>query len=281
MAIKKTALAKLLVKAKIAEDETKALALIDETEEKDVAIAEDLNILTKAELDARDKNKYDTGKKAGEGMLIDTLKKKHEVEAPGDDPEKFVENLTKKIKKELDTNPDARLVEKDKQLDQVKKLLKEANERGDGFKTQTEQLQGDAKLLNMLPQNRVETMTTEEFLGLTKSAIKLEMRDGKEVAIRNGAVVVDTKTADPLAPKEVIKSYYEERKWIKPVEEEKKMGGRGGKNSDGGGAGIGKYSKLSEVHKSLEEEGISLNGEEAMKRIQAAQKENPEMDLRS
>lgn len=276
--LKEAALAKISTLLKI--DAAKLKAAMADEKEADIEIPEDLTILNKTELESRDRNKYGEGKKAGEEMLIKGIKTKHALEFTGEDSDKLIEAVTKKVKAELDTNPDARLAEKDKELKKAKDLLKEANDKADGFKTHIDQMAGDNKLLAMLPSNRLETMTNEEYLDLTKRAVKIEVRDGKEVAIRNGEVVVDTKTMNPIAPTEVIKTYYAERKWIKePVDP--KMAGRGGGNSSGGGTGITKFAKLSEVQKQLEEEGINLNGEVAMQRISAAQKENPEMDLRS
>jgi hypothetical protein len=274
--LKEAAITKISTLLKV--DPAKLKAALADEKEADIDIPEDLNVLTKAEMDARDKNKYETGKKAGEEMIVDNLAKKYEVEAPGKDPEKFVENLTKKIKKETDTNPDARLLEKDKELEKAKKLLKEANDKADEFKNKMDLFQSDTKLLGMLPNNRLETMTNDEYLALTKSAIKIETRDGKEVAIRNGEVVTDSKTMNPIAPAKVIETYYAERKWIK--EPEKPNGGRGGGNSTPGGM-TGKISKLSELHKQLEEEKISLNGDEAQRRVMAAIKENPDIDMNS
>lgn len=275
--LKDTSITKFATLLKI--DPVKLKAAIASDKEEDVEIAEDLNVLTTPELKSRDDNQYATGKKAGSKMTIDGLKKKHEVEAADDDPEKFVENLKAKFKKELDTNPDARIAEKDKELTKAKSLLKEANDKADRYESEKTQILGDVKLLSMLPNNRLETMNNDEYLALTKSAIKIETREGKEVAIRNGVVVTDSKTMDPIAPAKVISDYYAERKWVKDPVDDKK--GRGGGNSNPGGGAGGKYAKLSDVRAAMEAEGINANGEEGNRRIAAAIKDNPEMDLKS
>src|SRR5579863_4058779 len=98
MAIKKAALAKLFVKLKIAEDETKALTLIDETEEKDVAIPDTIQLFGKDELASRDRIKYEEGKKAGEEMIIDGLFTEQAIQVPGKkDKSTFLTEYEKKV----------------------------------------------------------------------------------------------------------------------------------------------------------------------------------------
>lgn len=261
-------------------DETKLKAAIADEKEVDLDVADGLVVYTAPELDTFQKNKYEAGKKAGADLVISDLKKKHGVEVAGEDPEKFVEGLTLKVKKEIETNPDERIKEKDKTIETHKKALKEANERADRAEQEKQQYQGDSKLLSMLPNNRLDILNNEEYLTLVKSSIQLKTVDGKEVAVRGGQVLTDPKTLEPIAPADAIKTFFTEKRLVKPEEESIK--GRGGVNSNpGGGGGGGKYAKLSELQKHLEDEGINPNGSEANARIQAAVKENPEMDLRS
>jgi hypothetical protein len=276
--LKKAALLNMAKLLKI--DTAKFEAAIASDKEEDIEIADDITIFNKTELETRDRNTYDKAKKAGEEMLVKDFKKKHGIEINGEDPDKLMEALTAKVKKELDVNPDARVVELTKTVDSTKRALQKANELADQYKNQMENFQTDTKLLGMLPPNRSEVMNTDEFLAMTKSQIKIETRDGKEVAIRNGQVVVDPKTQEPLPPGDVIKGYFTERKgWLK--EEETPMTGRGGGNSNTPGGRAGRFTKISEVRKDIKDRGISLNGDEAFKIIQAAQKENPELDMRS
>lgn len=279
--LKKAVLSKIADLLKI--DKTKWEAAIASEKEEDIEIPEDLTVFNKAELDTLKRNTYDPAKKAGEEMLIKEMKKKHGLEFTGEDPDKLVEALQKKVKAEVDLNPDARIVELTKTVESTKKALAKANETADHFKSQMENFQVDTKLLAMLPNNRSEVMSNDEFLNLTKNAIKIETRDGKEVAIRNGAVVVNEKTQEPIAPSEVINGYFKERKgWLK---EEAAAGGGNGLGRGGGNSqhlGLkGKYSKVSQLEAELEAEKISPNGEEYTKRIQAAMKDNPEMDMKS
>lgn len=278
--LKKAAILKMADLLKVDKAKIEA-ALANDKEEVDIEIPEDVTILTKTELETRDRNTYDKAKKAGEEMTIKEMKKKHSLEFTGEDPDKLVEAVQKKTKAELDKNPDERVAEITKTLETTKKALMKANETADQFKGEMETYKADSDLLSMLPKNRIETMTNAEYLLLTKSAIKIENKDGKKVALRNGEVVVDPKTADPIPAEKVVESFFTERKWIK----EEGSGGPAGGGRGGGNSqhisGKGKYAKVSELKAELEAENININGEAYTKRVQAAMKENPEMDMNS
>jgi len=248
-------------------------------EEEEVEVGDDLTVFSNAELKLRDDNQYGKGKDAGSGMIVDGLRKKHSLEFTGSDPEKLVEAIQRKTKSEIETNPDVRIVDITKLLEATKKLLLKANENADHFKNQMENSQTDTKLLSMLPNNRSEVMNNYEYLSLIKSNIKIETKDGKQVAIRNGEIVVDPKTGEPIAAEKVIEGYFAERKgWLKEAAAQVQAAanvGRGGGNSVIGG----KYSKVSDLRKELESEGLNANGEEYTKRVIAAQRENKEMNM--
>lgn len=275
--IKKTALAKIATLLKI--DPAKLDAAVASDKDEDIDIADDLTVFNKAELDTLKRNTYDPAKKAGEEMLIKELKKKHSLDFVGEDPEKFIEAIQKKVRAELDINPDARIVELQKDVDKTKNLLVKATEKADKLELEKESFKADSELLGMLPKNRVETMTDSEFLMLTKSNLRFEVKNGKKVTFRNGEEVLDPKTAEPIAPEKVLEGFFTERKWIKEAAPQT-LSGRGGGNSMLNGM-HGKYAKVSQFKTDMEGEKININGEEYTKRLLAAQKDNPEMDMNS
>lgn len=277
MPIKKTTITKICTLLKI--DQAKFEAAMNAKTDEDIEIADDLLVLTKAEATTRDKNQYETGKKAGYEMNIKELSKKHELDYTGDDPEKFIESLQKKIRAELDKNPDARIAEMQKILDAAKTNLKKANDRADALEAEKTTLQADTELLALLPADRLETMTNEEYLALTKAKIKIEMRDGKKVVVKEGQPVLDAKTMEPIPAANAIRGYFGERKWIKdPDNPNDPKGGRGGGNSTPGGK-PGRFNKLSEVHEYVKSQGVNPLGEEGQRMMQAAIKENETIDM--
>lgn len=278
--LKKTTVTKICQHLKI--DQAKLEAALADKAEVEVEVSDDLQVFTKAELTQREKNQYDIAKKAGEEMLVKAAKQKHGIDIAGEDIEKFIEALQVKIAKELNLKPDAQVAQMQQTLDQAKAALKKANDEATGFKTQMEQLQADTELINLLPADRAETMTTEEYLALTKSKIKIEVRDGKKVVVKDGQPVIDAKTMEPIAPAEALKGYFTERKWLRdPVDPTK--GGRGGGNSDPT-KGVGKFTKLSQINEHVAKslpQGQTLTGEDAQRQIMALIKENDGVDLKS
>lgn len=277
MPLKKTTIAKLAALAKVKPEDIEAA--IAHADEQEIPIDDTIQGFNKTELDARDRNTYNTAKKTGEEMLIKAIKQKHGIEIPGEDADKVIEAIQKKTKAEIDQNPDARISEMERTLTTAKNSLKLANDKVASLETEKATIQLDTKLLALFPADRVETMTTDEYLALIKSKIKIETRDGKEVVIKDGQPVLDAKSLEPVPVKDAVEGYFVERNWKKAAAPPPPTppGGRGGGNSNPGG--MSKFSKLSEVRKDIEDKGINPLGEKAQSLIQAAIKDNPDIDM--
>jgi len=278
MALKKTTIARLAALAKI--DEKTLETAIAAADEQEVAIPEDLQVMTKAEGDTRDRNKYNEGKTAGSEMVLKEIKTKHKIEIDGVDPDKIVEAIGARAVTEAKIAPDKQVEEARKERDQFKQKVLEAQQVADQLKKDKEQLALDNRYRSLLPKNRDEILTDDEYLMSTKSRYAIETRENREVVIdrTTNDIVKDAKTLEPKKPEDVFSGYFTERKWIKA--EEKGGGGRGG-GSPAPGGGAGKFAKLSEVRKWVEDQGENINGQKGQSMMQAAIKENPDMDLRS
>lgn len=248
--------------------------------ETELTIDDTLQSFTKVEIEGRDRIKYTEGKVAGEEMLTDNLKKDNGIDIPGKDAKKIIEEIKKKAALEANATPDAQVTELTKQLDTHKKALQKANEKTEQLETEKLTIQGDNKLLALFPKDRADTIADDEYLSLVKSKISIKKDGDKEVVYKDGAPVIDTKTLEPISPKDAIAGYFTDRNWIKKDDAGAAGGGRGGGNS-GHGAGMGGFKKLSDVRKSLEDQKINPMGQEGQARLQAAIKENPTIDMNS
>lgn len=248
--------------------------------ETDVTIADDIEVLDKATLATRDKNKYGEGKKAGEEMVIKNIKKEAGVDVADDDPKKVLDAIADKIKKDAGANPDARVQELEGTLTTAKNQVKKLTTELETIKSEKETLVTDTKLLSHFPANTISALTREEILSLLKTKVKIETRDGKEVVIKDGQPVLNPASLEPLPVSEAIGSYFKERSWVQDEAGAAGAAGRGTGNSAPGGAAK-KFTKLSDVQKHLEAEGLNLQGEKAMAFTQAAMKDNPDMDMQS
>jgi hypothetical protein len=248
------------------------------TDEQDVAIPADLQVLTKTEFETRDRNKYNEGKTAATEILLKEIKTKNKIELDSNDPDRIVEAIGKKAVEEAKIAPDKQVEEAKKERDQWKAKATTAEQAQEELKKQTTQLSLDNRFRALFPKDRSDILNDDEYLNSAKGRYSIETRDGKEVVVdrTTNDIVKDKVKLEPVAPADVIKGYFTERKWI--TEEQKGAGGRGGKDSIPGG-GAGKFAKLSEARAWVEGQGKNIQGAAGQTMLQAAIKENPDMDL--
>jgi hypothetical protein len=280
MALKKTAIAKLAALAKM--DEKVLSDAIAAPDEQDVAIPEDLQVLTKTEQETRDRNKYNEGKTAGSEMVIKDIKTTHKLSIDSNDPEKVVEAIGKKAVEEAKIAPDEQVKEQKKLVDQWKQKATTAEQKATELEGKITGLSVDNKLRGLLPKDRSDILTDDEYLVSIKSKFRLETKDGREVVIDNatGEVVRDKIKLEPILPGDAISGYFTERKgWLVDPKAGGGQGGRGGGNSNPGA--MPKFTKRSEVIAHIESQGISIQGSEGQAMVRAAMKENPDIDFNS
>jgi hypothetical protein len=277
MALKKEHITKLAALVKI--DEKLLSEAIAATEEKDIVIPEDLQVLTKVEVETRDRNKYNEGKTAGTEMVVKDIKTKHNLAIESNDPEKLVEAIGKKAVEDAKIAPDEQVKEKNKLIDQWKQKATDAEKKVTELEGSITGLAVDNKLRGLLPKERGDILTDDEYLTSVKSKFRLETKEGREVLvdIATGEVLRDKVKLEPVLPAEAINGYFTERKWLVDPKGGGGQGGRGGGNSNPGG--MPKFTKLSEVSEHVKSQGKNPQGSEGQRMIQAAIKENPDIDM--
>jgi hypothetical protein len=275
MALKKQSIKKIASLLKL--DEKKLEEDIKSETEVELDILDDIQLMSKTDLEARDRNVREEGKRTGEEVLIKEMKKKHGVDFEGKDPDKFVETLRKKVETEVNANPDERIKERDKQIDLLSKRATKAEQAADQLGKEKIQIQQDGRLINMLPKERSTTLRDPEYLELMKRELEFTTYEGKEVVKRNGEILRDPKTQEPLSSDKAIVNYFAEREgWTGKAATEQQRSGRGGGNSSQGGV-TGKYANWKELMADMDIKGININGEKGKAFIDAALKEAPEL----
>ena len=248
---------------------------IKAADEVDVAIDDKLAVYTEAEITTRDRNKYNDGKIAGEEMKIKAIKEKFGVDVPGTDADKVIEAITKKAVKDAGINPDAAVVEKDKTIEQLRGKLAEKDTEVSKLLTATKQAKADSTLLALLPANRDDRFTNEQYLTLLKTEYELTEHEGKPAVknLKTGEIVKNDKDLTPKEPAAVISGLFESSKWLK-AEGQQARPGAGGKDSKPEPGT--KFAKLSELRKHAEENNISIQGQEFRELLNKAKVENKE-----
>lgn len=279
--LKKDILEKIAALLKM--DPAKLVEAATATEEKEIEVPKDLQVLTKTDLDTRDRAQYDKGKVAGVELLAKDLKKKKGIDIDGEDVEKIVEAIEKKATDTASAAPDERLKEKDKEIEKYKNQATKNAEKAIQLEAAKASSDLDSKLLRHFPKERNSTISDEEYLTLIKSRVKIEAKDGKEVVSIDGKVLEKADTFEPIPLGEALKGYFTERKWTEaPVAGGGGAGGaggggRGGGNSNSGGA-IPKFTKLSEVHKYATDNNINFQGSDGVALMKKAYADNPALD---
>lgn len=267
-------------------DSKKLSEAIADKNEIDLTIDDKLQVYDDAALATRDRNKYNEGKKAGEEMLVKEIKRKHSVEVDGDDPDKVVEAIIGKVKKEAGGSASDKEKDLETKIEQWKQKHKEALEELTQVQKKAAEASLDKELLASFPKNRDSKLSDEEYLFLVKKTLEIEEKDGKRIVKKEGKVLENDKTLEPISLREAIEGHFNERKWV--TEEGSGGAGAGGQQRAGAGggnskpgAGGGKFSKMSEVNAYLSENGIDAKGEKGAAFIAAAVKENPQIDFSS
>lgn len=206
-------------------DVDKLIEAVTATEEKDFAVPDDVTVIKTADLTTRDTNNKEAGKTEGkkEGeqhgkeLAAKQFKKKFALEdsVPAD-IDKVVEAVNTKLNKgDAGLQEQITLLQKDKErmateLDQATVKAKQAI--------------FDAELITHFPVDRDTFLTDKEWLNRVKENLSFEEHEGKQVVKRNGEIMRDKTTQNPVPQKDAIISLFTENKWRKG---EAGPGGRG------------------------------------------------------
>lgn len=262
-------------------DAKKLSEAISDKNEVDITIDEKLQVYDDEALTKRDKNKYNEGKKAGEEMLVKEIKRKHSIEVDGDDADKVVEAIVAKTKKEAGGSASEKEKDLEAKIEQWKQKHKQAEEMLSQAQKAASEAALDRELLASFPKNRDSKLSDDEYLFLVKKTLEIEEKDGKRIVKKEGKVLENDKTLEPISLRDAIEGHFNERKWVtdEQQQQQQKPGGGGGNSKPGGGGG--KFSKMSDVNAYLAENGIDAKGEKGAAFIAAAVKENPQIDFNS
>lgn len=236
-------------------DVDKLIAAIKEEKEVDYEVPEVITI-KQTDLDARDTNKLNEGKRIGETegekkgkeLAAKAFRKKFNIEdTVGNEVDKVVEAVNTKLNKgDAGLQEQITLLQSDKTSLQTQ--ITELN-------TKARSASDDMEIISFFPSTRTPDLQDGERLGILKSAITFEMHDGKKVAKRNGEILRDKTTQNPLPINQVITDYFGERKWNTASGGGGGNGGRGGgDNPPPEGGGTGGLKKMSEFKAKWAEE---------------------------
>lgn len=277
MAFSKVTLQKLAALTKLKEEDI-ANAAKDE-KEVDLAIPEG-EVFSSADISARDENKKQEGITIGKEMGAKEVKKAAGLdEKSSKDPAKIFENIKEKVLAEAKIPPSEQVAQLNEQITLLKKTLGEKDTEIETHKGVAITAARDRKLLSFFPSNRANVLSDDEYLTLIKANLQFEEKDNVLQVKKDGVLLRDPKTQDPLSAKDAIAGMFSERSgWLNG---ESGVGGlgRGGKDNQKPAGG---FSKKSEVITYYESQGVTLTGADAKKitdEIAKCAKDDPNFDM--
>lgn len=170
--------------------------------------------ISQKDLDARDANKKAEGVKEGEAGAKSTFIKEAAKRLNIDFKGERIGDLVKEIETKINSSDDVKVKELTTQINLLQKDKETLTSQYESEKTRAQQAQFDAELISMFPQNRTPDLSDRERLALAKMNLTFEQLDGKLVVKRNGELVRDAKSQNPLPVDQVVKDFFTEKKWI-------------------------------------------------------------------
>jgi hypothetical protein len=224
-------------------DPDKLIEAVKAEAEVDYEVPTEVTVIKNTDLETRDNNNKAAGKAEGEKvgetkgkeLAAKQFKKKFNLaDTVPADIDKVVDEVNKTLAK-----GDEGLKEQITLLQNDKTALQTQLQQE---QTRAQQASLDAGIIGDFPAGRGADLTDAERLSLLKGVLTFEMVEGKEVVKRNGEILRDKTTQNPLARKQAIADYFTERKW---TGQEAGAGGRGGGNNPPNGtSGIKKESEF-------------------------------------
>lgn len=239
--------------------------------ETDIAIDEKVVSFGETELQTLKSNSYGEGKKAGSEIDIKEAKEKHGLEFTGKNIDALIEAAQKKAVADAKVEPGKQVADLTEKLATAQKTANELQAQltakdGEISYSKTQNLvMKDLPSNTTLPANKVLLLMKED-------GYDYKNEDGKIIWHKDGKPLTDA-VGNNLDTKAVSLSYVTENKLAVDAAD---PGGRGGNDSKGAG---GKFTSLSDIKKSFEDQKKSTLGAEFSEAVTKAAKENPEFAM--
>ena len=238
-------------------DVDKLIAAITDAAEVAIEIPADTHVLSASDLDARTTNDkadakkegFKEGKTAGIEIAGKAIAKKFNLADTVDvkEPDKIAEAISATVAKGDDgLKEQIKLLQKDKEALTAEK---------ETIAKEKDAVQFDTTLISMFPATRTQDLSDGERLMLVKNALQFDTVDGVQVVKKNGEILRDPTTKNPLPQKAAVAALFAERKWdTVPAQ-----GGRGGGDNPGGSGSAGGVKTFSDAQKKWQTENPNGN----------------------
>lgn len=222
---------------------------------------DDIVIFNKPDFDIRLKNESDSayvrGKIAGEEMNTKAIRDKFGVEIDGKDFDKITEAIKLKILKEANIEPDKAIKEKESIIEQLRANMAKIEAEKVAITTQftekEKKMRLDSMLFTAIPDKAVSDSLSKNDIGalFRANGFDITENDGKVVAVKNGEVIKNPTTLEPLPFNDVVAKFVTDKKLIT-------IDGRGA----GDGTGKDTPGSIEAFEKEMEAKGYKYGSNE-------------------
>lgn len=228
-----------------------------------IEIQEKVIIRTEEEDTAFQNNLKQTAKTAGLEIAIKDARTKLGLNFDGKTIDNLIDAVKLKAIEDAKIEPNEQLKAKEKDIETLKTTISTlTNEKESAF-NQLKSFKNETivnnSLLSVIPENVV--LPKSDLLLILKNKFNFEAdENGKILVKKDGEVLKNTTTLDPIPPKEIITKFFEENPtYLKGVE-----GGAGGGDSgaNGGKMTVDKYVEQAQ------KDGKNVNSEEFIKELE-------------
>jgi hypothetical protein len=228
-----------------------------------IEISDKVIIRTEEEDNAFQNNLKQTAKTAGLEIAIKDARTKLGLNFEGKTIDNLIDAVKQKAVADANIEPTEQLKAKEKDIETLKTTISTlTNEKESAF-NQLKSFKNETivnnSLLSVIPENVV--LPKNDVLLILKNKFNFEAdENGKILVKKDGEVIKNTTTLDPIPPKEIITKFFEENPtYLKGVE-----GGAGGSDSgsNGGKMTVDKYVEQAQ------KDGKNVNSEEFIKELE-------------
>jgi hypothetical protein len=260
-------------------DENAFLEAVKSEKEAEVKIPEGIQVFTSQELITRDDNQkklgYNEGKEAGLEIFVKEQKQKLGLDFEGKDPEKLISSLQTKVLADAKIEPNQKIKEKEEQIAKLQGTVQDFENKYKASEKEKAEMRTMGKLAAAVPVG-LPFEADEVIMSMRTRGYSFDVDDaGNITPKKNGEVLRDSKTQNPLDHKAVINEYVtNERKWVVAEGEGAKVGR--GEKSDRRTAGV--VNKMSDAKAQWEAQGKSVNSADFQAFVANAAKDNKDFN---
>lgn len=192
-----------------------------------------LHVFDENQLGERLKNHVELSKPTLIEMAIKEARKNNGLEFEGKTIDNLVNAAIEKGKKEAGLKPNEALQEKETMIENLRKSIQQIEQEKENelnrIKGELSIVQTNQYLNSIIPDGLDTPLSKSDLSILFKNDIQIVEKDGKKQFVKNGDIMRDAKTQNPLDAQTVINNWLSEKNITVKTEQK----GRGGKNETG------------------------------------------------